>query len=47
MILGDIVGTAAESPGSYAAGQKVTYGIEDRRPRWTQDGAEETEQSAH
>jgi hypothetical protein len=30
MILGDLVGTAAESPGSSAAGQGVTYPLENR-----------------
>ena len=31
MILGDMVGTAAESPGSKAARQGATYALENRR----------------
>jgi hypothetical protein len=31
MILGDMVGTTAESPGSNAAGQGVTYALETIR----------------
>ena len=31
MILGDTVGAAAENPGSNAAGQGVTYALENRR----------------
>jgi hypothetical protein len=30
MIFGDTVGTTAESPGSNAAGQRVTYALENR-----------------
>ncbi len=33
MILGDMVGAAAESPGSNAARQEVTYALENRRLR--------------
>jgi hypothetical protein len=36
MILGDMVGAAAESPGSTAAGQGVTYALENR---WLYHGA--------